>query len=127
VKWASEGGSNPSTGANENHEEMTMGFNHTDHAERLGDYNFAAGCNENGQRELLARTTRIVHSWTNGEDEPRFAWVVETDTGFAFVEGWHDYTGWDCQSGIDVHEYETERDAINGAGDDLRRLWTVTP
>jgi hypothetical protein len=24
VKWASEGGSNPSTGANENHEEMTM-------------------------------------------------------------------------------------------------------
>ena len=102
------------------------------HAERLNAmspdmdaYNFANGCHYNGRSDLLARTQHILHSWTDGSDEPSFAWVVETDTGFAFVSGGHDYTGWDCQSSLDVHEFETLQQAIKGAGDDLRRIWSA--
>ena len=106
---------------------MSEELDYTDHGKRLGDYDFGSGCYHNGERELLARTKRIVHSWTDGTEEPSFAWIVETDTGFAFVSGGHDYTGWDCQSSLDVHEYPTLKDAINGSGDDLRRMWTEAP
>lgn len=97
------------------------------HGTRLGDGDFASGCHYNGHSDLLRRTRRIVHSWTDGNDEPMFAWIVETVSGFAFVSGGHDYTGWDCQSSLDVHEFDTLQQAINGAGDDLRRIWSEAP
>lgn len=105
-----------------------------DHASRLEKVspgldanNFAMGCHYNGHEELLRGTTRIHHAWTDGTDEPMFAWIIETDAGFWFVSGGHDYTGWDCQSSLDIHQFDTLRQAINGAGDDLRRIWSESP
>ncbi len=37
-------------------------------------------------------------------DELHWWWVLKlTDGRFVLVEGWCDYTGWDCQSGITEH------------------------
>lgn len=49
----------------------------------------------------------------NGSDEPSFTWVLQlVDGRWAAVRGWHDYTGWDCQSGLRTEWYATEDDAM---------------
>lgn len=49
----------------------------------------------------------------NGSDEPNFTWVVRLIDGrWAAVRGWHDYTGWDCQSGLKTEWYATKDDAF---------------
>lgn len=113
-----------------------------DHAKRLGSvggdgwrrpagdpsddaaWNYVWGCEHHGFVQQLERTSRIVNFWWDGQDEPTFAWIVEfSDGGFAFVDGWHDYTGWDCQSGIEFHVAATLDEAMRLAPDDPRRAW----
>lgn len=49
----------------------------------------------------------------NGSDEPCFTWVVGLlDGRWAAVRGWHDFTGWDCQSGLKTEWYATKDDAL---------------
>lgn len=97
---------------------------YADHGARLGDGDYARGCYHNGQSENLARTVKIHRSWTDGADEPVFAWIVEFDDGtFAAVEGGHDYTGWDCQSSIDFHPCASVEEAMRLVSDDPRRAW----
>jgi hypothetical protein len=77
-----------------------------------GDYHFHAGCHYHNLGRLFTETKRVVWSWSDGSDEPSFAWIVELKDGrFVAVEGWHDCTGWDCQSGCDVGgiEYSVEK------------------
>lgn len=74
---------------------------------------------------LDIETVATVHRyWTDGADEPAFAWAVEMDDGtFAFVSGWHDFTGWDCRSGLEVFPAASLAEAIRLAPDDPRREW----
>lgn len=49
----------------------------------------------------------------DGSDEPNFTWVVGLKDGrWAAVRGWHDYTGWDCQSGMRTEWYPTKDAAL---------------
>lgn len=101
------------------------------------DTDLSAGLRENGFGYLVERIIRVARRWKEeGADEPHFAWVLEAAprepvTAFGqvavvwmLVTGWHDFTGWDCHSGIEViGEYGTELEAIQAAGDDPRREW----
>lgn len=58
-----------------------------------------------------------IHSveayWTNGEDEPSFAWLLKLRDGYwVAATGGHDYTGWDCRSGLETSVHATKEDAI---------------
>jgi hypothetical protein len=88
-----------------------------------GDYQFWCGCYHNSKGNLYTATKRLAFSWTDGTDEPCFAWIVELHDGrFACVEGGHDYTGWDCQSSLEVCAVEaTETEAAKFLTDDPRR------
>lgn len=56
----------------------------------------------------------------SGADEPRFLWIVrlaaepelKRPARWAAIRGWHDYTGWDCRSGLLAEFYATEADAF---------------
>lgn len=51
--------------------------------------------------------------WTDGNDEPEFAWLLRLGDGrYAAGSGGHDYTGWDCQSGLVLTVYATRDEAI---------------
>jgi hypothetical protein len=42
-----------------------------------------------------------------------FAWLLKLkNSKWATVLGWHDYTGWDCQSGLEMKTFDTKWDAI---------------
>lgn len=42
---------------------------------------------------------------TGGMGDASWEWDVTLNDGRKFhVEGWHDYTGWDCQSGLSYQE-----------------------
>ncbi len=90
---------------------------------------YATGCQENGYSEEHARTERILHAmadgWNpNGYGDATFSWLVRfTDGTFAYVAGWHDNTGWDCQSGLEFHMATTYEEAMRLAPETERRLW----
>lgn len=51
--------------------------------------------------------------WTDGNDEPEFVWLLRLKDGrYAAGSGGHDYTGWDCQSGLSVTVHDTRDEAI---------------
>jgi hypothetical protein len=89
------------------------------------DCEFWSGCYHNSKGNLYTAAKRLAFSWTDGIDEPSFAWIVELHDGrFACVEGGHDYTGWDCQSSLEVCAVEaTEGDAARFLTDDPRRAY----
>ncbi len=45
-------------------------------------------------------------------DEPSFTWILKLAGRWAAVRGWHDYTGWDCQSGLRTEWYESKEAAF---------------
>lgn len=56
----------------------------------------------------------IVYEWTDGDAEASFCGVIRDSrdhTYYAF-SAWHDYTGWDCRSGI---EWFGPYDSVLGA------------
>lgn len=59
----------------------------------------------------------IVAEVPGGNDEYSWWWILElAPDKFALVSGWCDYTGWDCQSGIDeVGIFENALLAANAA------------
>jgi len=62
-----------------------------------------------GLRDLVALPVVI----NDGNDEPHFTWVVGLADGrWAAVRGWHDYTGWDCQSDLLTEWYPSEDAAM---------------
>ena len=54
----------------------------------------------------------LVVDIDNGSDEPSFTWVLKAGGQWMAVRGWHDYTGWDCQSGLRTEKYATKEDAL---------------
>lgn len=60
----------------------------------------------------------IVYSWNNGDPEGAFCGIVKnslTGSYYSF-SAWHDYTGWDCRSGV---EWFGPHDSIMGAANQL--------
>jgi hypothetical protein len=54
----------------------------------------------------------IVVDIDNGSDEPSFTWVLKAKGKWMAVRGWHDYTGWDCQSGLSTETYPSKEEAL---------------
>lgn len=90
-----------------------------------GSFQLWAGCYHNSKGNLYTATKRVVWAWTDGNDEPQFAWIVELHDGrFATVEGGHDYTGWDCRSSLEVvHVGSSESECAKYLTDDPRRAY----
>lgn len=71
------------------------------------DGDLASALGEN-RTELSSQITRVILALEGEHDGPHYFWWVELGNGkFALIDGWCDYTGWDCQSGVDVTEGDT--------------------
>lgn len=58
-----------------------------------------------------------------GDGDDLVAIVRLRSGGFAALEGWADYTGWDCGSGLEITFHDTPEDAWRyGIGTDSRAL-----
>ena len=72
------------------------------------DYN-DVGLSKSDIREILA-------VWEGENDGDDWRWIVRlADDQFAFIQGWCDYTGWDCQSGATAVRADTPEDAARYA------------
>lgn len=105
------------------HNEFMGGDMHDSYDHEMGSYNFWAGCKHNSHGNLYSATEKVLWEWTTGGDEPSFAWILKLKDGrFASVEGGCDYTGWDCQSSIEVlHVSRLVDDCAGYFSDDPRR------
>lgn len=66
--------------------------------------------------------TTVVNAWTDFDSEPNFAGVVYHHLGFYSFEGWHDYTGWDCQSNVEwFGPFSSELFAVEELSSEARR------
>lgn len=77
-------------------------------------YSLVSGLGENPQDGFgVEDISSIEAEWTDGSDEPNFAWLLRLNDGrFVAATGWHDYTGWDCQSGLTTSIHATRDEAI---------------
>lgn len=66
-------------------------------------YDWYAACYHNDLLGLLEQTEEVVFTWSDGKDEPVYAFVALLKDGkYVVTEGGHDFTGWDCQSSLEV-------------------------
>lgn len=94
---------------------------HWNHALYEHNSDLLNACKENGieWRDLVGVELEIA-----GEnDEATWHWLVKTKAGFAYVSGWCDYTGWDCQSGAERHDAATLDEALALVPQDERRIF----
>lgn len=79
-------------------------------------YQLARGLHEHPQpwSKDADEDVSAVHAyWTDGSDEPMFAWLLELKDGrWVAASGGHDYTGWDCQSHLESTVHATREEAI---------------
>lgn len=99
-----------------------------DKAEVLAEIGYALTYNpsEHLTIEGIAEVVRgaVYNSRDDGGDGDDLAAIVRLGSGrYAALEGWADYTGWDCQSGLEVSLHDTAEDAwLHGIGTDSRAL-----
>jgi hypothetical protein len=77
-------------------------------------YQLRSGYESNPQKDWSLDDIAYVDlELCDGSDEPNFTWIVrlKSNTWLA-VRGWHDFTGWDCQSGLSAERYKTKKDAM---------------
>lgn len=69
---------------------------------------FAYAVEFNGTGPLADQAVEGLLMVREGErDGPGWVWLLRTHTGAHWwVEGWCDYTGWDCQSGVEWSRYD---------------------
>ena len=60
---------------------------------------------------------------TGENDEASWHWIVTTTSGFAYISGGCDYTGWDCQSGAERFDAATQEAALALCSQDVRRVF----
>jgi len=76
------------------------------------------GLSEHPQSWSLGDIKKIHVDVDDNTDEPNFTWVLEFVGGVVeVVRGWHDYTGWDCQSGLKTENYPSLRAALDSLVD----------
>lgn len=86
------------------------------------DYDVEAALRENPQDGYTVIDIKKVWAAVNDSadnDYPDYAWVIEfvkpvgpNGETFALLEGSHDYTGWDCQSGASTAFANSTRQAV---------------
>jgi hypothetical protein len=79
----------------------------------------------NGLSERLNDIDVIVAEVCGENDGYPWYWILQMKNGtYSWASGWCDYSGWDCQSGAEIHDgYESAENAINALdiGDDNRK------
>lgn len=71
--------------------------------------------------KLIDRVSRIILEISGDNDFASWHWIVEMTNGrFAYIEGECDYTGWECQSGVDYHIAPSFEEALELAPEDIR-------
>lgn len=77
------------------------------------DEDLLSGLREHPQSWGPRDIAEVALAIDDGNDEPNFTWILRlTDGRWAAVRGWHDYTGWDCQSGLRTEWYATKDEAF---------------
>lgn len=58
----------------------------------------------------------VLAEWEGEHDGDDYRWVVALKDGrYGFIQGWCDYTGWDCQSGGSIEFAATPEEAAHFA------------
>jgi hypothetical protein len=77
------------------------------------DYDLLACLDYNPQPFGPGSIERVVAVWQGENDGDSWRWVILlTDGRYAYLKGWCDYTGWDCQSGAASGFFEDPDTAI---------------
>lgn len=80
------------------------------------DYDLRAAIDSN--QSPSSPVEEVLASISGVNDEAPWHWLVRLEDGrFAYICGSCDYTGWDCQSSIDIHEADTLQEAIRLIGE----------
>lgn len=90
--------------------------------DRLG-YDLTAALHENNRTvDLTPEDVKEVLLELEGENDGKnWHWIVQLESGeFAYITGWCDYTGWDCQSGCEVFRAASQKEAISLSANDIR-------
>ena len=87
----------------------------------INDGSLIAACESNSvdSSDLVDVILEIIGE--NGEAS--WHWIVKTTSGFAYISGWCDYTGWDCQSGAERFDAATREDVLALCSQDVRRVF----
>lgn len=81
----------------------------------MEDYTLETALRYNSQAWGMDDVASIALAIDNSheKDEPDYTWILEMKSGEWFAaRGWHDYTGWDCQSGLTTEKYKTKEEAF---------------
>ena len=87
----------------------------------IDNYDLRAACEYNNidSSDLVDVLLEI----TGENDEADWHWIVTTTSGFAYISGGCDYTGWDGQSGAERFAAATQEAALALCSQDVRRVF----
>lgn len=75
--------------------------------EVLGQYDLAAAFYYHNLA-VASKPVEIVAELEGSHDGPGWHWILRLEKGtYAYVSGWCDYTGWDCQSNAEAYDAPT--------------------
>ena len=87
----------------------------------INDGSLIAACESNSVDS--SDLVDVILEITGENDEASWHWIVKTTSGFAYISGWCDYTGWDCQSGAERFDAATREDVLALCSQDVRRVF----
>lgn len=87
-------------------------FDNTKESYESDDIKYAFECNNLSSK--LDDIDVIVAEVCGANDEDHWYWILQLKDGtFTWVSGWCDYTGWDCQSGVETgNKVQTPQQAV---------------
>lgn len=92
-----------------------MGYwdNQEEYAKRGMDYDFCAAVEYNNIDVDFDNVRKVLALFEGENDGDSWRWIfVTNDNRYAFMKGWCDYTGWDCQSGCNVTYFDNIKDTV---------------
>lgn len=87
----------------------------------IDNYDLQSACNENAID--MSDLVDVLLEVAGENNEASWHWIVKTAAGFAYISGWCDYTGWDCQSGAERFDAATQEAALALCSQDVRRVF----
>ena len=87
----------------------------------IDNYDLSAACEYNNidSSDLVDVLLEI----TGENDGASWHWIVKTASGYAYISGGCDFTGWDCQSGAERFDAATQDAALALCDQDVRRVF----
>lgn len=81
------------------------------------DYDLRACLLENGAAFKVEDINCVLAVIEGENDEASWHWILRLENGrYAYLTGWCDYTGWDCQSGSRDFVCDTVAEALSHVG-----------